>query len=137
MGMNDTTTHTPHLGELASWFEQTLHTTIGWARGSRLYGLTAGDGNPRATFLAEGWVYEILAGPSAMVAVTRFDALGLCCFGKATHLDTLERFRCRTTLVADAAGQCAVNRIRGRQPEVLGAPTGPVADLVRALYAST
>ena len=139
--MSHITTH--QLDELALWFERELHETIGWARGSRLYGLTVnlgGKGNsnePRRTFLADGWVYDLLEGSSALVAATRFDALGLCCFGKATNLDTLETFRCRTVLVANAHGQCVVNRIRGREPELSGRATGPVAQRVEALFHQT
>jgi len=90
----------------------------------------------RVTFLAEGWVYDLLDGPSA-VAATRYDALGLCCFGKATRLDTLERFRCRTVLVAVANDQFAVNRLRGKPPELMGRPNGPVSEQVAGLFTRT
>jgi len=133
------------LDQLASWLERRLDETVGWQHSSRLYGITvidresliAGtpDGNDaaRVTYLAQGWVYDLLDSPSAGIA-TEYDALGLCCFGRATHLETLERSRCRTVLVADSTGQSCVNRLRGRTPELTGRPSGPVADRVSALF---
>jgi hypothetical protein len=131
-----------YLDQLVSWLERRLDETVGWRHASRLYGLTVLDrdallaGAPdaaRVTFLAEGWVYDLLASPSARLA-TEYDALGLCCFGRATNLETLERSRCRTVLVADASGQATVNRLRGKPPVLAGHPTGPVADVVEALF---
>lgn len=134
------------LDALAEWFEHSVDETVGWRHSSRLYGLTvldcdalvargtAATGAVRFTYLAHGWVYDLLAGPSAEAA-TRYDALALCCFGRATHLETLEQSRCRTVLVADGAGVSTVNRLRGQPPVLTGRPTGPVAELVAELFA--
>ena len=147
--MNDTPTMAPAaladpelLDEMAVWLEQRLDETVGWRHASRLYGLTVLDrdglragsaGAMRFAFLAEGYVYDVLAGPSAALA-TVYDALGLCCFGMATSGETELRRRCRTVLVANGSGQTTVNRLRGSGPERLGRPTGPVAELVAALF---
>ncbi len=138
-----TTGHDGWLDQLASWLERRLDETVGWRHSSRLYGITVLDRQElidgtndaaRVTYLAEGWVYDLLDSPSAGIA-TEYDALGLCCFGRATNLETREQSRCRTVLVADSTGQSSVNRLRGRTPELTGRPSGPVADLVDALFA--
>ncbi len=130
------------LDDLAAWLEVRLHETAGWTCGSRLYGLTVldpdgvgrnADDAARFTFLAEGDVYALLDGPAA-VAGTLFDALGLCCLGTATRLDTGERFRCRTVLVANEGGQSTVNRIKGSAPERMGRASGPIAEIVDGLF---
>lgn len=127
---------------LADWLELRLHETIGWGSGSRMYGLSVLDPDAlgrnadeavRITFLAEGDVYDILDGPTA-VAATMFDAIGLCCFGTATHLDTGERRRCRTVLVANEHGQATTNRLMGAAPEAMGRASGPIAAIVDDLY---
>lgn len=130
------------LDDLAAWLEVRLHETAGWTCGSRLYGLTVldpdgvgrnADDAARFTFLAEGDIYALLDGPAA-VAGTLFDALGLCCLGTATRLDTGERFRCRTVLVANEGGQSTVNRIKGSAPERMGRASGPIAEIVDGLF---
>jgi len=131
------------LEEVAAWLERRLDETVGWRSGSRLYGLTLLDpdalgrdeaGAMRITYLGEGYVYPLLGGPAGQAA-TGFDALGLCCFGVATNLETGRRRRCRTVLVANCSGQSTVNRLKGERPECLGRPHGPVADLVGELFA--
>jgi len=130
------------LDALAMWFELRVQERVGWREGSRLFGLEVldasaldrnADSAARVTFLAEGDVYELLDGECALVA-TRFDALGLCCFGTATNLRTGERFRSRTVLVATPFGQSTVNRLQGGAPEHVGVARGPVADRVGALF---
>ena len=131
-----------NLDNLAVWLEVRLHETAGWSCGSRLYGLTLLDPEGlgrnaedavRFTFLAEGDVYALLDGPAAL-AGTMFDALGLCCLGTATRLDSGERFRCRTVLVANECGQSTVNRIKDEAPERMGRATGPIAEIVDGLF---
>lgn len=133
------------LAALAMWFELRVQERVGWRDGSRLFGLEVLDAGAlernadtaaRVTFLAEGDVYELLESDCAVLA-TRFDALGLCCFGTATNLRTGERFRSRTVLVATPFGQSTVNRLQGAPPEHMGAASGPVADRVAALFAET
>ena len=130
------------LDALAMWFELRVQERVGWRDGSRLFGLEVLDAGSlernadtaaRVTFLAEGDVYELLDGECALLA-TRFDALGLCCFGTATNLRTGERFRSRTVLVATPFGQSTVNRLQGGSPEHMGVARGPVADRVAALF---
>ena len=130
------------LDDLASWLELRLHETVGWGSGSRIYGLTLldpealgrnGDEAARFTFLAEGDVYALLESPTAVMA-TMFEAIGLCCFGTATRLDTGERHRCRTLLVANEWGQSTVNRLKGLRPERMGVSSGPVAERVAELF---
>ena len=132
------------LDHLATWLELRLHETAGWDTGSRLYGLTVmdpealgrnADGAARISLLAEGDVYELLDSPVA-IAATVFDAVGLCCFGTATRLDTGERSRCRTVLVANECGQSTVNRLQGRPPERMGMASGPVAERVDLLFSA-
>ena len=91
--------------------------------------------NPARTQATE--TLAVMLKLSRFVAATRYDALGLCCFGKATRLDTLERFRCRTVLVAVANDQFAVNRLRGKPPELMGRPNGPVSEQVAGLFTRT
>ena len=127
---------------LANWLELRLHETAGWISGSRLFGLTVLDADGvgrnaddavRLTFLADGHVYALLDSPTAMVA-TLFDALGLCCYGTATKLDSGEQHRCRTVLVANQYGQATSNRMEGSTPEPMGRASGPVAERVDALF---
>jgi hypothetical protein len=131
------------LADLASWLEQRLDETVGWVDGSRLYGITvhdpsevsAGrDGSARFTFLAEGFVYDLLSGPAADLAI-RHDALALCCFGMSTNLESGDRMRSRTVLVATADGQVAINRVEGGSPIVAVDPVGGVPDAVQLLFA--
>jgi hypothetical protein len=140
--MNDDSLRNTFHQQLADWLELRLHETIGWGSGNRLYGLTVldrealgrnADEAVRVAFLAEGDVYSILEGPIALAA-TMFDATGLCCFGTATHLDTGERRRCRTVLVANEDGQATTNRLLGGPPESMGRASGPVATIVDGLY---
>jgi len=128
--------------DLANWLELRLHETIGWGTGSRMYGLTALDAEAlgrnaddavRITFLAEGDVYDLLESPTAVTA-TMFDAIGLCCYGTATHLVTGESRRCRTVLVANEFGQATTNRLKGAPPEPMGRASGPIAAIVDELY---
>lgn len=128
--------------DLANWLELRLHETIGWASGSRMYGLSVldtdalarnADEAARITFLAEGDVYNVLEGPTALAA-TMYDAIGLCCFGTATHLDTGEQRRCRTVLVANEDGQATTNRLMGARPEAMGRASGPIAAIVDELF---
>jgi hypothetical protein len=136
------TTHPDLLADLASWLELRLHEADDWRSPSRLYGLTVldpdalgrnADSAAAFTFLAEGEVYALLECP-AVVAAATFDALGIACTGTATRLDTGERYRCRTVLVADGTGQSTVNRLRGEAPERMGRASGPVADRVELLF---
>jgi hypothetical protein len=132
----------PVLHVLADLLEQRIDETIGWSDGSRLYGISVLDldevvaGNAEAarlSFLADGWVYDLLAGPAAELAA-QHDALGLCCFGTATDLTSGKRRRCRTILVADEHGQLALNRVRGHAALVTDSPAGGVPDLVRGIF---
>lgn len=130
------------LTELASWLELRIHEEEPWGNATRIYGITVldsallgrnSDDAARYTFLAEGPLYDLLDSPTAVMA-TMFDAIGLCCHGTATRLDTGGRFRCRTVLVASEHGHVAVNRIDGATPEVMGAATGPVAERMNRLF---
>jgi len=130
------------LTELASWLELRIHEEEPWGTAARLYGITVideellgrnADEAARYTLLAEGPVYDLLDSPTAVMA-TMFDAVGLCCHGTATRLDTGGRFRCRTVLVADEGGHVAVNRLEGTAPEVMGAARGPIAERMNRLF---
>ena len=79
-------------------------------------------------------MYDLLT-PTYLDAAMSEGTIVLICYGKATHLETLERKRCRTVLVANRDGQCCVNHVRGAQPEVAGKTTGPVADRIDAYFA--
>lgn len=134
--------HPARLTELASWLELRLHEEEPWGTAARLYGITVLDADllgrnadeaARYTLLAEGPVYDLLDSPTAVMA-TMFDAIGLCCHGTATRLDTGGRFRCRTVLAADEGGHVAVNRIEGATPEVMGAARGPIAERITRLF---
>ena len=130
------------LDALASWLELRIHEHEPWGGPAQLYGLTVedagalgrnADGAARQRLLACGQVYDLLDSPAAVMA-TMFDAIGLCCFGMATRLDTGARSRCRTVVVATERDQRSVNRMEGQHPELMGVPRGPVADRLDRLF---
>jgi hypothetical protein len=147
------------LGPVALWIDDRLDDICAPNVPGRLYGLRlmddigiieGTDGAVRLTGLGDGYPYELLRGPSGVLALA-FDAVGLVCHGWAGAMPGAEgpplpplprpstqpdRLRVRTVTVADGSGEQAtvLNLIDTGERHLMGRGSGGIPDALDLLY---